>query len=57
MVDTGVGSMEGTQAGLAPRAQLRVRDQARDVLALVAFSAAASGACSLAFYLLMALGG
>lgn len=57
MVDTGVGSMEGTQVGLTARTQVRVRDQARDVLALVAFSAAASGASSLAFYLLMALGG
>ncbi|WP_170970301.1 hypothetical protein [Nocardioides jishulii] len=49
--------MNGTQTGVAPGAQpLRVRDQARDVLALMVFTAAASGACSLAFLLLLVLG-
>lgn len=49
--------MDGTQAGVAPGAQaLRVRQQARDVLALMAFSVAASGALALALFLLLALG-
>lgn len=49
--------MDGTQAGVAPGAQpLRVRDQVRDVVALMTFSAAASGACSLVFLLFLALG-
>lgn len=49
--------MDGTQAGAAPGARpLRVRHQVRDVAAMMAFSAAASGACSLAFLLLLVLG-
>lgn len=49
--------MDGTQAGVAPGAQpLRVRHQVRDALALMAFSAAASGVCSLAFLLFLGLG-
>ena len=41
----------------APRAQpLRVRDQAREALALVAFTAGASGLCALALLLLLVVG-
>lgn len=49
--------MNRTHAGVAPGAPtLRVRQQARDVLALMVFSAAASGACAVALFLLLALG-
>jgi hypothetical protein len=49
--------MNGTQVGAtgAPR-DLRVRDQVRETLALVAFTAAASGVCALAFLALGTLG-
>lgn len=49
--------MNGTQAGAmgAPRA-VRVRDQARETLALVAFTALASGAGALALLALGTLG-
>ena len=49
--------MNGTQVGIAPRAQsLRVRDQVRDALALLLFSASVSGLCALALLLLLVLG-
>lgn len=48
--------MDGTHTGVAPGAQLRVRHQVRDVMALMAFSAAASGVCSLVFLALLVFG-
>lgn len=49
--------MNGTQAGDAFGTQpLRVRDQAREVVALMLFTAAASGLCAFGFLLLLVLG-